>query len=279
MSRAGIVDSLSRAGRDVNEDAFGATGDLAWIIDGATGVSERRFTPDVSDARWYAETLNRTLAELAQRPSCRLGPLLATAIHQTSAAFNVFGGELQETHDPPSASVAIVRVHDDMIEYAILGDCAVLVRSGRGVVSLNDRRIEPFERVIVERAHSLAVSGIRDMHAAREALLPALRELRDHMNRPGGYYVASLDPAVAENAVTGVIQGVRPPLVLVTDGFMRLYEVFGAYTATSFYERATTAGLDALYRELRRMEDDDADLTRHARVKQKDDASSLVISW
>ena len=59
-----IIDRISKASPDalVNEDAIGATSTCAWVIDGATGVSERPpMVAGTTDAGWLAGRLNTEL--------------------------------------------------------------------------------------------------------------------------------------------------------------------------------------------------------------------------
>jgi hypothetical protein len=73
---------------------------------------------------------------------------------------------------------------------------------------------------------------------------------------------------------------VRPgePIVLATDGFMRLVDVFEAYTDSTLHaELAAGRGAD-LMQELRERERSDLMAGAYPRVKTHDDATFLVIA-
>ena len=59
------LDRLSLPGSRVNEDGIGLRGPFAWVIDGATGLSEEQLTSGGSDAAWLSGLIDNRLTALA----------------------------------------------------------------------------------------------------------------------------------------------------------------------------------------------------------------------
>jgi hypothetical protein len=56
---------LSVPGSRVNEDGIGLHGSFAWVIDGATGMSDEQLTSGGSDAAWLAGLIGERLLDLS----------------------------------------------------------------------------------------------------------------------------------------------------------------------------------------------------------------------
>lgn len=280
MNGLRIIHACSRAGGSANEDAQGSSARAAWVVDGATGLSTRRFTSDESDARWFARAVSAALARRADDLSLQPAEVLAAAIEEVAAAFRELAADGFVALEAPSASVAFVRVHGERLEYAVLGDCAVLARTpepGAPLHVVRDARVAELERPILARLAELRRAGVSDLDELRAELIPLVLAMRALMNRPEGYWVMGLDPAAAAHALTGELDAREGmPIVLASDGFTRLFETYDACTAEDFHERAVAEGFDALYRSLRDIERADAEVLRFPRLKPCDDATGLT---
>jgi hypothetical protein len=99
------------------------------------------------------------------------------------------------------------------------------------------------------------------------------------MNKPGGYWV--VHPSLpwlhaVEHAELSVCD--VDHVLIASDEFFRLVDVFGAYDAAGLITSALRVGrLAALCAELRRREADDPTCRRHPRLKSMDDASAVLI--
>ena len=67
-------------------------------------------------------------------------------------------------------------------------------------------------------------------------------------------------------------------LLLLSDGFYRLVDVFKAMTPADLMERTIAKGLPELYSQLRALEVADAACADHPRVKAYDDASAILVA-
>jgi hypothetical protein len=268
---------MSRPGHLVNDDTYGSSTSAVWVIDGASDVSPRRWTPDASDARWYATTVSRAIARRVDDRSLSLTRVLEDAIADTASAFRQFGVRGIPLDAAPSASICLARAHGPDIDYAVLGDCALLVSVACQLQVVRDPRVSELEHPMVAHLAALVRDGVRDHAALRAAALPQIAAMRARMNRADGYWVMSLDPAAAAHAIRGRIPGIGDtPLVLASDGFCRLFDLYEALASDEFYTRAAQHGWEALYWELRDIETRDPQAQRFPRVKLIDDATGLV---
>ncbi len=107
-----------------------------------------------------------------------------------------------------------------------------------------------------------------------------LRANRSLMNREGGYWVLSTDPAAADHVwQTRIPLRAGQRFAIASDGFLRLVELFG--TATPADLLAISGAEDAARRieRLRDLERQPDSLRRFTRVKPHDDASLVVCIW
>ena len=214
--RVTMTSAAARTGHP-NEDFTGATPTAAVLVDGA-GISGTESICRHGVA-WYASRLGGSLLShlsLVRDPS--LSAVLAEAIEQVT-------NDHRDTCDvadriSPSATVAILRQSDGLIEYLVLGDSVVVLDRADGVpLVVSDPR-----EVIIGRS----------FQSAFEAAAPAsdeyhriLRDFRAHKNQPGGFWVAKDDPRAADEAITGSCPiSELTGVVLLSNGASRIVDRF-----------------------------------------------------
>lgn len=281
-SRFNILDLVSVASGAVNDDRVGAAGSLAWAIDGATDVLAEPLMPGGSDAAWIAAVADEELHRLGAGFA---GPLDALVQSLTEAAASRFAGERRrppiDAHEQPSAAALIVRLDGLDVDYVSLADCQCLARApGEAATALGlDPEVAHGDRRAIEVMQTFrATAGNATWREARAHLWPRIRAARGRLNTPEGYGVLSVIPPPAKFMRLGrthVVPGTR--LLLATDGFMRLTDLFGRYGWDELIELAGRNGLANLVDELRQMETADGDCLHVPRTKPHDDASAILI--
>lgn len=272
------LDRLSLPGSRINEDGFGLYGPYAWILDGATGVSGNRLTPGPTDAAWLVRKIGDKLEELA----CASGPedILRLLEADLTAAFAALG-PLADDDRGPSACLAFLglrRSREDgrlVLEGRFLGDVVALIPTEEGIVRWTDERAKPFEK------RTLAALGGRGHEPGPipEAVRRQILENRTKLNRPDGYWIVNpYRPWAGHELRYEASLAVGQPIVLATDGFMRLVDLFQVYTDASLHARLTLGEGGDLMKELRDLERNDPKAQAHPRVKAHDDATVLVIA-
>lgn len=266
-------------GRPPLEDRIGTSGAAAWVLDGATTRSLVRVAPDhPSDGVWLVDRLD---AELRKRGDSRLPlkELLAESIAGVAArAREEWAGEPEV---PPSAAIALTAMRvPGIVEYAVLADCSFVAgRDGAPLVVTDGRP----DADIGGRLRQL--TELLEHHSFEEAidiLRPSLVERRlQAMNRhvPDGYWVASIDPSVADEALTGHIEiGRGGHWWLLSDGMARCVELFGLYSWESFIADQGF-DLEAVARDLVAVEADDPEARAFPRLNISDDKAGARLAW
>lgn len=268
-------------GSPINEDRAGLRGRCAWIVDGATSVSGNGLTSGATDAAWLAGVIGRNLQDAVPAPGAsddifhRLEKSVRDAFDEEGAHRALPGDDRA-----PSACLGHLRIRGARdgqlaLEGRFLGDVVALIPSGAGIVRWTDERSKPFER------RTLAALEAAD-HRAGEIPEPVRRQIlenRARLNRPDGYWVVNpLRPWAGRELRFGATVAPDRPIVLATDGFMRLVDVFAAHTDEALYARLAAGEGESLMRELRELERGDPTAQAHPRVKIHDDATVLVIA-
>lgn len=246
--RVTMTSAPAWAGR-VNEDFTGATPAAAVLIDGA-GIPGSEVICRHGVA-WYAHRLGGCLLSLLPlRHAHSLPAVLAEAIEQMT-------GEHRDTCDvadpiSPSATVAMLRLSGDQVEYLVLGDTVVVLDTSDGapLVVTDPREVD------ISRAYQPAYEATAEGSEQRRRVL---RELRAHRNRPGGFWLAKDDPRAADEAITGS----RPiadlnGAVLLSNGASRMVDRFGLADWPEVLDVLASEGPAEIIRRVRQAEARDA---------------------
>ncbi|WP_049568204.1 protein phosphatase 2C domain-containing protein [Nocardiopsis sp. SBT366] len=240
-----------------NEDVAALTTNGAVLLDGAsapTGVE----IGCAHGVAWHTRRLaGLLLAGLLGTNSLRT--VLAQAI--TTMA-ELHGPACDRTNQEfPSATVILVRLTGEQLDYLVLSDSVLLIRHANGTVStIADTRLDDLKT---------------ELGRERSGAKRSVRPLR---NTPGGFWTAGVDARAADEALTGSL-----PLsdvtgfAAMTDGATRGVEVFGSQTWQDCYRMASQDGPGALIDHVRDQEHRDAQGQRYQRAKSHDDAT--VITW
>lgn len=258
-----------------NEDAVAIdpAGRAAVLIDGA-GLPAQLRGGCTHSVRWYARTLAAALLDrLVQGPTTTPAEALRGAIAQVLASH---GPGCRPQDGSPSATVAAWRIVGDEVEYAVLADSSLFVRRRDGSVrEITDDRLDEVVTPLrtAEVARLLAAGW-----AAGEARVEAHRRTSEKLrNVPGGFWCAHVDPAAAEEALTGSLPLADvDALVLASDGATRLVHPFGVLDGAAFVAAALDEDPDALERRLRAADVAGEAITREALIKLHDDATIVA---
>ena len=268
-------------GSRINEDGLGLLGHCAWIVDGATGLSTEQLTSGGSDAAWLAGAIDGILERLVDRKS-EGADLLRQLEVEIGRAFDVATAHLpgRNVHHTPSACLGLVQAQKAgtgrvRLQGFFLGDVVALVPSEQGLVRWTDERAKPFEK----KTLAALEAGGHEPGRMPEAVRRQILDNRTKLNQPDGYWVvnpchpfAGRELRFEAQVQTGAV------VVLATDGFMRLVDVFGAYTDRSLHAALAEGRGDDLIEELRALERGDLLSGAYPRVKTHDDATVFVIA-
>lgn len=186
-----------------NEDLVLAAGNFVIVLDGVTSPPQVP-TGCRHDPVWLVRTLAAALvADLLQDTGHDLRTTLGNAI---SAVRDQHAHTCDLTHpESPSSTVALLRQRDEHVDYLVLCDSTVVLtdRDGRISRTVTDDR----------------TTAMRGLTRAAVA---------ERRNQPGGFWVASTDPAAAGEALTGTAgTDTLGSALLCTDGVSRLVDAYG----------------------------------------------------
>jgi len=275
-----VVEIISKPAGTVNDDRAGYAGNCLWVLDGATDCTPEKYLPGNSDAAWLAGKFDRALSSRAANFSGSLTGLIEEVTTDVRAGFERERlRDLQDRGHQPSAAALIARLKDGILETAGLGDCQLfLAQPGERPRLAGVDRSRLGDRHAIARIQNAMQEHQIGFLEARAKLQPSGNLGRRAMNQPGGYSVLSIDMAPLELIHRESIPlepGAR--LLFASDGFTRLYEVFGFYKEESLLEAAFEKGLAQLVTELRELESKDEGCERFPRIKPRDDATAILV--
>ena len=252
-----------------NEDFAAVAPSAAVLLDGA-GIPAGLESGCVHGVAWFARTLGTAVLALICDPaSGSLAGCLHDAITQVRSRHR---GVCDLSHPgSPTATVVAIRERGSRLEYLVLADSS-LVLTGIGGESqvLSDRRNDEAcgsLRALVERVPA-------DDPARPAAFRDYVEAARRLKNVPGGFWVASADPDVAGQALTGSrpLAGLQAALLL-SDGASRLADLFGLAPFASLAALVSRGGPAGIIRQVRAAEAGDPRCLRWPRSKVYDDAT------
>ena len=273
--------ALSDPGSGCNEDRVGHSFDTMWVIDGATGTGDR-LTDTPSDAAWLAETADRAFKLLVkQHPDLDLADLVRMAIYHCRIEFeHVRRAPPQPDETLPSAAFMLLRARAGGVEVVSLGDCGMLLEVGGAAQMIGTGQSAKERETIAQTQAILAAAPELEGSGLVERLGPKLKADRKRMNRPGGYWILSLEPQAADHlrrAHYPIADG--QSVALASDGFLRLIEVFGRETPASMLAADRPASAQRLSKRLRELELAPASRESFPRIKLHDDASFIHATY
>jgi len=275
------------SGNGTGDDRYGfdESSGTAWVVDGATDVGTARLFPDIgadpeaptfgweSDAAWYADRLSE---RFIQPPAA----LQSAKAYLESAIFDVAAKAQAEAlrpiaseprHNLPSAGGIWMQRSDDVLEFAALGDCVAIVRTGG-----HSQFVGQLD--LIKAEHALNRKQLAEP-AGKAGGYASARETRNRMNTDGAHWVFSLHPEAAARAdVTKIQLRGETQILLMSDGFFRLVEPYGLYDVDSLMTRAMEEdSLPDLAAQLRAAEQNPEDDARIGRLKTSDDACAVLV--
>ena len=274
-----LLDSLSLPGDSSkpNEDSFAHAAGFACVFDGATVLGEN-LMPGPSDALWLAQFGARRLRAHAESNSGPRDALRATAADAQKSFAALRRRAPAETYETPFSSLMALFIRGEKLEALWFGDCAALIRSPDGAVSVvgETLKVRARER---DRASNMGESEGMAASSVREKFLPALRASRNRVNKRGGEWLFSPDAKCARHAAEAKLV-VKPSshILLASDGFFALVSDYARYSVAELMSAVLERGLAPLGKELRSIEAEDPNGLAFPRFKSSDDATALLLS-
>lgn len=281
MAQINVRDEISLPGslNRVNEDAYGATGTIALVLDGVTGLADGPLLPGTSDAAWVAAAARDLFLEFGPGRAGDLRTLIRIVAEGISQRFERERSRAPtERYELPWTTLSMIGMTADTLHIAYLGDSRVLVETAEGEV--HNFGTNPTRTAFEQKMSAKFVAqgkGI-GVEAMRATVLPEMRRIRNTVNTQGGFWLLGADPEAAAHAgVTSLKLSGPATVLLATDGFYALKDDYEVFDDRDLIATAQTLGLAQMGAQLRRIEDEDPDGRRFARMKKSDDATALLV--
>jgi hypothetical protein len=277
-----VLDRVSLPGsRDrANEDSCGTSGDFAWVIDTSIFPGTPAVMNDRSDAAWLAGFASERLSDLA--PDAEDGPALVR--HVMEEAHHVFfrqaPPERRDFMTWPIGAMTLVRREGDSLDVWTFADTTAFVRPpDGGVLTVGDApELRQFE--MTKAAELLKASGCTPKTIAdSEVFRDWLAGRRERQKQTGALALLGLDPSTADRMRHARVPCPNDTTILLTsDGFSALVDLYGRMNAEELMAAALDGGLTSLAELARRIEiDEDPDGILFPRFKLSDDTTALLI--
>ena len=271
---------ISKSIKSVNEDIIYADENMAWVLDGATGLIDKNLTSYESDAKWFVTEWDKYLRNNLWDRSKSIKEIVLEGIGVIREIFYkecdlVYVDEIKR----PSASMSIVRKNKDIIEYFMLGDCTLLIKDIKDiVVKVKDTTLEKFDNNAI--SEMIKVKNEKNISAieAREIVKPILIDNRLKKNKPEGYWILEFNKDAVNHSIEGeLIASDIKNLVLMSDGFAAIFDTYKYCTEDGLIDLLDEYGVKKVYELIREIEEDDKDIIKYNRMKKGDDSSIVFI--
>jgi len=258
--------------KEENEDGCYADGALAFVMDGASGLSPFRISDHASDAAWYTDTLKHAVLKYRNLPE--LKDVLRCALDEVNTRYRQFEGFSQIT-DFPSAVIAMARVKKQDIQFLVLGDCICLLETkDNKILRIADERLQAFDQKALRYGMERCQKEHLDFCDARPFYQKILVENRRMKNKEGGYYCLSDQSIGIEHAYTAQYPlSELNSMILMSDGFAQLIDLFHLYEDTTIFSAIREKKTTTLMQELKDAQEKDRKSNQYPRFSFRDDAT------
>ncbi|MXQ14680.1 protein phosphatase 2C domain-containing protein [Microvirga makkahensis] len=279
-----VLDRISWPGHHdkVNEDICGVCRDWAWVIDTSIFPGTSPVMHPRSDAAWLAAFADERLSSLA--PHAEDGAaLIRYVMEEARTAYRAVAP--RERHEDfvswPLGAMTLVRRLGDALDVWTFGDTTAFVRRPDGTVQTLGEApgLRTFESA--KAAELMQAAGSRpDDILDTPVFLDWLGERRERQRRSGvPAALLSLNPDAA-----GRLRHERTPcedgtvVLLASDGFSALVDLYQAFDAKGLIEHAIASGLEPLATKAREIETGlDPDGRLYPRFKLSDDTTAVLL--
>jgi hypothetical protein len=279
-----ILDRISWPGHPdkPNEDICGVSGEWAWVIDTSIFPSTAPVMHAASDATWLATFADERLSDLA--PHAEDGAtLLRHVMEEARIAYQSVAPK--ERHEDfvawPLGAMTLVRRRGNVLDAWTFGDTTAYLRRPDGSVQvLGDAPgLRDFESA--KAAELMRQAGSRPTAILDEPVFLAWLGERRERQRKSGIPAAllSLNPDAAgrlRHETATCEDGTA--ILLASDGFSALVDLYEAMDAAGLVEAALTSGLEPLAKLAREIETErDPDGRLYPRFKLSDDTTAILL--
>lgn len=266
------IQSNTRPGLHINEDAVWGQEDFLFVIDAATGLSNHLYMSLESDAHWFAAQTARLLCQLLPDKCLSIPAILHIAME------NIQNQWLGPESAMPTAGIAIWRCHNDSLELLNLGDCGASVEFTDGHIAVwQERNLTRLDTSVLNQMVLHCRDNGCTMEEARRWAAPLLRENRALHNKPGGYWILDPSGVGIDHARTATLPLSECHSVCAySDGFAQLCQFMPGLDEAVLHRMLLTHGVYELMDFLYEKQEQDKEMLFVPRFKLRDDTTAIA---
>ncbi|MEL4504638.1 protein phosphatase 2C domain-containing protein [Luteococcus sp. H138] len=263
MSEIHTFSRPAGADRD-NEDALAVESGIGVVVDGA-GLPKQLRGGCRHSVRWYAQALAAEYGRLLVDRQVQMASALASAIGRVAARHP----ECDLAAGSPSATAAAFRVNGDQLEYLVLCDASIILRTREGAVTeITDDRLGDLVGPV-----EAPLTSPDEIWAARTAVMARTR------NRPGGFWCCHHDPGAAAHALVGSYPMAElDGVIAASDGATRGHQSLGVLPLEEFADEVFAGRAAPVADRIRATERDRAEQLRSRATKVHDDLTAVWLA-
>lgn len=272
--------SLTKPGREWNEDRLFVCEDFAFVLDGATSLTKEKYSSFNSDAEWCSQWWKDYLIEemKSQTPLC---DIVREGIKKHVKAFKALAKNNTVT-DFPSTTIAAVRRVNGRLEIYILGDSSLVIKTKAGFTfEISEARVDFIDKTNLSILLDKAKKENLSLADTRKKYPEPVLEGRLRKNTRFGYSILSNDPKAADNGIyTFIDENLIEKLFILSDGFSQIYDTMYYLTKSQFASKINSLkDAEKIYSKLYKLQEKDSMCHKYPRFKLRDDASFICLKF
>lgn len=265
-----------------SEDTCYACDKFMFVLDGASGLSDKRLTKDKSDAYWLVNYLRDHLIKELHNDSLSLATIVSDGIKLINEELTKMNeGNTLDLSIYPSATCSIVRYRNQFIEYLVMGDSPIIIEFNDGKMSeLFEYQIKDFDYFAIHEAKRISEDEKIPFIEAVKEMFPLIRDNQMSANQFDTFHSIREDDTAPYGAIQGSIDvHLIKTIVVLSDGFSQYYDTLQlAKDYKEFIEILKTTSVEEVYKQITNRQLEDKDITTYLRYKISDDASICMAS-
>lgn len=275
-----IAEAYTHTIKAANEDVYGITRHGAFVMDGASALTDCRFTPAVNDVVWMVNWWKRYLTEHLDELERPLKKIMKKGVSAFNKAFAVYKPPEQLSKlEQVSSSLGIVRKHETHLECFVLGDVEISLKHKDGLIKiLTDERIKHLDAQVIQLMNQ---NRLREKSCVFKDFtleeLSLLKKNRMKMNTDEGYYILSHDVTAISKGIHEVYSCDRLESCLLSSDGLSPLNLF--FERSALMDEIKKIGTSALVDKLRAIEAFDEEKRVLQRLKTHDDATAVFLEF
>ena len=259
-----------------NEDIIGFTPRGLWVLDGATGLNNKNLVSSQSDAKWYVNWWDEYFYKnISQDKS--LKDIIKEGVRKIKQEYtNKLENKSISKLDKPSSSLCVVKLHNDKIEYLLLGDCGLHIKTSNKVNVIKDKSLCELDNKVYKQMESLPNLINLTHEEIKSMVMDTIIQNRLKKNTKEGYWILEFEEEAVDNCIYGEFEvDKNTSIMLTSDGYSCVSDRYKLIEEEKLIDEVIKQGAGTVYNKLRKFEEEESSVNKYPRFKIKDDSSCI----